>query len=314
MTVSQLHVLLDDARGHADTPRDVIVRLARADSLYGVPNYAAAVPAYDAVVAAAPARWSGYSRVVEALQLCLTSTDQNERSITLARAALPRLGVSGPAMNVAAAGLESAVALPETSRVRMPALAEMEAATHRLVTDFTFTVAADDRSGAWIALLDARHDANDSLGVRRVAACWSTFLDGEAAAAQTPEERTVFDSHRLSAYMELDQPERAIPMLEQSQKDFPGDYNPPYRLAIAYRALHRWDAALVAAARADSMMYGPRKLNLYDVRTDVYLGRGDPAAAKRSLEDAIKYAEGLPEEQRSAGRIAGYRKRLAAMR
>jgi tetratricopeptide (TPR) repeat protein len=155
--------------------------------------------------------------------------------------------------------------------------------------------------------------ANDSLGARRVAESWSAFLDGEAARAGTPEERTVFDSHRLSAYMELGQVERAIPMLQQSERDLPGDYNPPARLAAAYRALQRWDEALSASDRAMALAYGPRKLNFYELRADIFKGRGDLEGARSTLGEAIRYLESLPQEQRSATRLAALKRKLDAM-
>ena len=45
-------------------------------------------------------------------------------------------------------------------------------------------------------------------------------------------------------------------LFEQSQRDFPDDYNPPARLALAYRALKRWDEALAASDVAMSKAYG----------------------------------------------------------
>jgi hypothetical protein len=203
ITVSQLHALLDDVAGHGDTPPALLVLRARADSLYGVANYAAAVPAFDSVLAAAPPAWKGYARVVDALMFSLGETGQDVRALMLAREALPRLGASTAGLSVASAALGAATSLPESLGERPAAIAEFEGATLKLVEDRSFQTAADDRSGAWIALLDARHDARDSLGARRVAQKWSAFLDGEAARARTPEERAVFDPHRLSAYLEL---------------------------------------------------------------------------------------------------------------
>ena len=98
-------------------------------------------------------------------------------------------------------------------------------------------VAADDRSSAYGILLSVEQERGDSLAARRTAQAWASFLEAQAARAATPEERTVFDSHRLTAYLELGEPERALPMLLASERDFPSDYNPPARLAIAYREL-----------------------------------------------------------------------------
>jgi len=310
LTVGQLHVLLDDVRDHRDTPRPLLAKLATADSLYGASEWKGAAVAYRGVLDAAPRGWRGYARVVESLQTALNESGDYPGALALARASLPRLGRSPSALNVAAGGLGAATSLPDSAPARDAAIVEMAAATHALVTDTSYATAADDRSGAYIALIDARDAAHDSVGVHAAALEWSAFLDGQAARARTPEERAVFDSHRLSAYLQLRQPERAIPMLEQSERDLPGDYNPPARLATAYKALQRWDEALAASDRAMALAYGPRKLLLYDTRADIYRGRGDLEGARRTLREAIAFAQALPEGQRSPGRIAAFQKKL----
>jgi tetratricopeptide (TPR) repeat protein len=142
---------------------------------------------------------------------------------------------------------------------------------------------------------------------------WSQFLEGAAARAKTPEQRAVYDSHRLSAYIELGTPEKAIPMLEQSERDFPDDYNPPSRLAHAYKAMKQYDKALEASNRALARVYGPRRIAVYSVRADIYKDMGDLKAAKETLMQAIDFAKSLPEGQRSETRIAGLEKRLKTM-
>ena len=88
-------------------------------------------------------------------------------------------------------------------------------------------------------------------------------------------------------------------MLEQSERDFPEDYNPPARLAIAYRAMKKWDEALAASDRALSRVYGPRKIVVLQARADIYAKKGDLAAAKKTWGEALATAEALPKEQRS---------------
>ncbi len=138
----------------------------------------------------------------------------------------------------------------------------------------------------------------------------AAFLEAEASRAKTAEERAVFDSHRLGAYLDLGQPERAIPMLEQSEKDFPGDYNPPARLASAYRAMKKWDEAAAASDRALAKAYGPRKIGILQTRANIEVGRGDAAASRRALEEALRSAEAMPEGQRSEVTIAALKKKL----
>ena len=81
----------------------------------------------------------------------------------------------------------------------------------RRVADPSLGAAADDVSSSYLSLIQARKDAGDAAGARKDAEAWAAFLEAQAAAAKTPEQRAVFDSHRLSAYLELQQPERADP-------------------------------------------------------------------------------------------------------
>ena len=148
---------------------------------------------------------------------------------------------------------------------------------------------------------------------RQTAEEWAAFLERAAAAAATPEQRTVFDSHRLSACLQLGQPERAVAFLQASERDLPDDYNPPARLALAYRAMERWDDALAASDRALAKAYGPRRLSILQTRADIYMGKGDKEAARRTLQDAVAAAEALPSGQRSESVIATIRKKLEAI-
>ena len=115
-----------------------------------------------------------------------------------------------------------------------------------------------------------------------------------AAEAKTPEQRASYDPHRLQAYLELHTPEKAIPMLEQSARDFPDDYNPLGRLAVAYGAMKEYDKALAASDRALAKAYGPRKLTIYRQRADILVAKGDKQAARDTIEKAVAYAKSLP--------------------
>ena len=284
--------------------------LARAEALYGEGKDSDAAKAYQEALAAAPADWTRYGRAVESLLFALSRSDQHEAAATLARDAFQRLAKTPSAANVAASGLGSALEIAAENPQRATLVTVLEADTRAVVDDLAIPVAADDRSGAFIALLDARKAAKDSAGAHNVAVQWSAFLDGEAERAPNPDARAVFDSHRLSAYLELGQPERAVPMLQASERDLPGDYNPPARLATAYKAMHRWDDAMAASDRALEKAYGPRRLGLLQTRSDIFKERGDVEMARRTLEDALREAEALPEGQRSDRTIASIRKKL----
>lgn len=319
-TVPQLEKLLDDGALAVSAGRDGVTRsaaeraLARADSLYGAGDDAAAARAYRQALASAPADWPRYGRAVESALFALASAGDDLAAARLAREAFPRLSRTSSAANVAASGLGAALSLPDSVPEKQDLAAALESAARAVVADTTVPIAADDRSGAYISLLDARKEAKDDAGARQVASAWAAFLEAAAARAPDPDARAVFDSHRLSAYLELGAPERALPMLEASERDLPDDYNPPARLAVACKAMKRWGEALAASDRALAKAYGPRQLGILQTRSDIHAGRGDAAAARKTLEDALALAESFPPGQRSESAIAALRKRLEALR
>ena len=316
-TVAQAETFLQEARdkmaGAAATPAEAA--LAKADHLYGARDYKAAAAAYREALATLPAPGPRYNRAVEALLFSHQQSDASADAIALVREALPRVGKTPSAIVVSLGGLDSALSLAKEDPTRGATIAEMEAAVRRALADPAIRAAADDRSGAYLSLLQARKDAKDDVGAKAVAAELAAFLEGEAAAAKTPDARAVFDSHRMTAYLELGQPEKAVAMLEASAKDLPGDYNPQNRLVRAYSALKRWDDAIAASGKAASLATGRAKIRVLTTRASVLQEKGDKAGAVAAYDEAIAYAESLPEAERPAKQVEGLKKqreRLAA--
>lgn len=312
-TVEQLHSMLDHAlasyQGHrSSAPADEA--LAKADKLYGEGKNEEAAQAYREALDAAPSSWGPYSRAVESLIFALYATKQYGEAARLSLKAYPRVKRSVSAANVAGFGLDCALMMAKDDSTRAGLIDSLSSNAQEVAADSTLEVAADDRSAVFIALLDAREDADDEAGAKEVAQRWASFLEGEAAKAKTPDARAVFDSHRLSAYLELGEPERAIPMLKASERDLPDDYNPPARLAIAYQKMGEWQKALAASSRALSKAYGPRRLSYLRTRASIYVDMGDTVQARATLKQAIEEAKALPEAQHPKSRIVPLQKML----
>lgn len=290
-------------------------RLANADALYAEGKNEEAIAAYQDVLDTADPGAPYYARTVESLLFALSQVGGEERGLALAEETLPLLRHEMCAGNVVSYGLDFAIRLPEDARERSQRVADMERQALEIAHDTSLDLVPDDRSGVYIALLGAREAAEDDEGYKEVAAQWAAFLNGAAAAAKTPAARAVFDSHRLSAYLELGQPEKAVPILEQSEREFPDDYNPPARLAIAYRYMKAWDRGIAASHRALSKpgATGPRRLTILDNLARIFEDQGDIEAARRTLAEAVQHAESLPRGQRSESRLASLRKKLEAL-
>lgn len=301
------------AAAHAAPGAADATPLARADRAYARGDYAAAAREYATALATPPADPVEDARAVEAALFASSMADETATGFAIASAASERLGRTTSGASAAAQGLGFALALPDTTPGRAEAIARFEAATRSFLDDPGVTLADDDRSGMLSTLMDARVDAKDEAGAKAAARAWATFLEGAAARAKTADQRAVFDSHRLGAYLELGEPAKAVPMLQASEKALPRDYNPPYRLAIAYNAMKRWNDALAATDRALANAYGPRKIRILTTRADAQAGRGDVAAARATMDEVIAFARGLPEGQVSAATIAGLEKKRDGM-
>lgn len=314
MTAAQVRGVLDAGEANVrggGTGADAA--LAKADRLYAASKDADAVVAYREALAQAPADWPQYARAVESLLFALSTTGDQEGVVKLAQEAYPRLTGTVSAANLAGSGLDAAMQLPAENPQRAALIEEFEKKTQAAVENPAPGLAADDMSGLFGLLGAARDEAKDSLGVRAWTVKRAAYLDAVAAKAGSPEGRTVFDSHRMSAYLELGQPEKAIPFLEQSERDFPQDYNPPARLALVYKAMKRWDTALAASDRAVKRVYGPRRITVLTARADIYKGKGDMVMVKKTLQDALTVAEALPPGQRSETTIASLKKKVDAV-
>jgi len=313
LTTPEFERLLDDGEravaASGGSPADAA--LARADRLAAEGKTAEAAAAYTESLGLAPAGWTGRGRAVASLLSVIQKTGDLEQCAALARRETPGLE-RGPAFaGAAAAGLGCAADAPEDAAWRAAAMTELEGlVVESLALD---SVLADDRSSAYGMLVDLRDGRGDEAGAKEMAGRWLNFLEAQAAAASSVEARAAFDSHRVGAALALGDPARAVPALLASERDLPDDYNPPARLAVLYRELGRHDDALVSSRRALDLAYGARKLRIYDTRADIYTKMGDPAAAKRTLDEALAYADTLPESQQPKAFMAQLKKKAAAI-
>ena len=310
-TVAELGKLFDEGRRSVRVGgASATTALARADALYSEGKYTESIPGYEEALKTLPKTARSYPRAVESLLFAFSYSKQPARCVAVARETYPPLRGSVAGASVAGSGLDCALKLPPDAPGRGDAIGAFEKDVRAILSDPTIVLAADDRSALYGSLVDAREDAKDEAGAHATALEWVADLDAAERAAKTPEQRTALDPNRLNAYEAAGEIERAVPMLLRSEKDFPQDYNPPARLALVYLKLKRYDDALAASDRALERVYGPRKLRVFAVRVDIETAMGKGAAARKTVEDALSYAEGLPEGQRSEAAIASLRKQL----
>jgi len=314
-TVPQLTKLLSDGAKLSGTSGQSASDklLVEADRLAVEKKNAEAANLYLKAISGAPKSWTRLGRAAESFTFTALMAHDNERCADEALKLLPRLKGTISSMNVAANGLSCATELEEANARRTQLIEQLETATREILGDPKITLSGDDRSGLYETLVSAREAVNDEPGAQKAREQWASFLEHEAAQAKTAEQRAVYDSHRVSAYMALNTPEKAIPMLEQSERDFPRDYNPPARLGLIYKTMKKWDEAIAAYDRALKLAYGPRKISIMRGRADSLAGKGDKEAAREAMQQTIAYAKSLPGSQVNANTIASLEKHLTEL-
>jgi tetratricopeptide (TPR) repeat protein len=243
--------------------------------------------------------------VVDALTYQLHAAKRDADCLSLGLREWPMLPPGTARLDVAIAALGCAEGLSKDAPERA-AVATLAKSAARLASDPKEPVLADDRSSLFENLVTFFHANGDETEAKALASQWRDFLDAEAARAPNAQGRAVFDSHRMEAYAAAGEPEKAISMLQQSERDFPDDYNPPSRLAKVYLGLGRLEEALATVRRAEGKAYGPRTLRLLSTEADIWLAMKKPKEAK----DALLRAVALGEKVELPG---GYRDLLARL-
>lgn len=291
-----LTVALADARGAGSPAMEATAAFVRGNQALAEGDTAGAEREHRAAIAAAPKGHPHRARMVEALvnELSLGKKEAACAEVAGAEAASLASGTSRAA--VVALGLECA---RDAKMARETALL-FELAL-RDARDASSPLLPDDRSALYEEAVETKVASGDETSAKALALEWATFLEREAARARTKDARTSLDPLRLNAYLALHEPARAIPMLDESERDFPEDFNPPARLAKVYVELGRLPEADAAVERALARVYGPRIMRVLAVKADVAKARGDRAGEKKALEQALAKTEGatLTEGQRS---------------
>jgi tetratricopeptide (TPR) repeat protein len=296
LTATELADLLGDAELAArrgDAGGEAAAALLRGQQATAGGKVGEAIAAYRAALTASPAGWPRRPRAVDALVTGLADDKQLAACVTVGADEAPKLPPGTALADVLRASMGCAEDLARTAPERAR-LNDLAGVGERVVLDPAQPILADDRSDLYDYVVHALRDLGRADDARRVARSWATFLEDQAGRAPDPAARAVFDAHRLLAYLAVGEPERALPMLAQSEQDFPADYNPPARLGTALLQMKRYDDALAAVKRALDRAYGPRKLRLWSLEADVFEAKKDRASARHALEQALDYAKTLP--------------------
>lgn len=308
-SADQLARLLDDAVRRRPRGADAI--LARADRAQAEGRTDDAVREYLAALSGAGPRWSRRPRAVESLVLALSGAGQLERCAAAARREGPSLPRGPSFANTVSTGLGCAVSAEPAAAWRPGALAALEPLAREALA--LPDLLADDRSGLYEAVVEARAARGDRGQARADAERWWRFLEEQRQRARSAELRAALDGPRVAAALAVEDPARALPALAASEQALPGDANPPFRTARLLLALGRFEEARAAVARALPRSYGGRKLAVYRLAARIESEGGDRGAAARTLDEALAYAATLPPPQQNTDMIASLRAQRGAL-
>ncbi len=304
VTVPQLHKLLEDglAVGKPKAAGSPEAFLQRADQLSVEGKSAEAAAAYREALKAGGPQWSRFTRAAESMMLTYELSGDYVNGVKAAMEIAPKLPRDQSFVNVMRIGIACATVEKRTSvdgRARFtPDEAHLQAllplAEEALKVPGGF---ADDKAAIHLSLIGIARNANDDALVKKRAADMWTFLEKEARSAPSAEGRAALDGARISAANFLNNPGMVLPLLEESERDLPDDYNASQRLASVYIQLKRTDDALAAYRRAALKAEGPSRVSILLSCANICDTKGDKAAARSSLEQALKAAEELPGKQ-----------------
>ncbi len=304
---AQLERLFDDAeRALAETTGwGAEEALRRADRLFAAKKPAEAAMAFREALSEAPPDWPKRPRTVESLVFSLYAARDYEGCARAAAELAPSLPRGPSFANACSLGLFCATRADKELLAKLEPLGREALKLPGLL--------ADDRSSLYETMVNVARE-RDGETARALAAEWLAFLEAERASSLGPEAKAAFDSHLVLAALESGQPARAVPSLEQSERDLPGDYNAPARLALLHQAMGQLDLALADCERALAKVYGPRRIRVLETKAKVLLQKGDKAAARAVYEQTLAFAKSLAAPHRSDRKIAALEAEIERLR
>lgn len=216
--------------------------------------------------------------------------------VALASAELAGMPASPPGADLSIHAANCATQAPDAPGAKAllaAALARMDA----LAGDKSAALSVDDRSDLYANLADAldelkRHDEAVAAMRKR-----SAMLEAAAAAAPDVASAATFDPHRTETYLYLGEAPKAEALLTAREKEMPGDYNPPARLARVLLEEKRLSEAEAAVNRALALMsQGPRKVGILGLKARILKAEGkNPTPV---LQEQLALLRTLPSTQR----------------
>ena len=188
---------------------------------------------------------------------------------------------------------------PEARKMHQLAIARLR----EILAKKDAPLAVDDRSDALanlVEMLDAAGRHGEALEAMQER---SRLLEKAADAAPDATMASTFDAHRVETYLYLGEPKKAEALLRQREKEMPGDYNPPARLARVLLEEKRYPEAEATVDRALSgMPRSQRRISVLELKEKILAAEKKPVDAV--LREELETLRTLPAPQRRPQREA----------
>jgi len=169
----------------------------------------------------------------------------------------------------------------------------------------------DHRFQLYQQLMVAAGSRSDRATVKRWGDRWLRELD--ATKPRDDDERSALDIARTDAASLMNDPARVIPALILSQRAMPSNYNASLRLAQMEVDAKRYDDAVADCDRGLAHVTGPIARSwLLRIKADALLGKKERAAARSTLEEALKAAQAIGPPQTRERNIAAIQREITA--
>ena len=291
--------LAESERAHLDQaaadPGTALGQLVLAERATVRRDWDAAIAAYDAALAKAPADWP---RRADVLVSRLSAIAKRGPARACAEAALRDIDATGKTAS-ATDFVAHARNCADDVAAEDPALAQQvrergAARLAALVDDAAAPLSADDRGDAMMYLRMLYDDLGKPEQAVALAERQRAFLDEAAAKAPDAFAAMTYNWPRAEVYAYLGKPLELVPAIEKSAADLPKEYDPPYRLAFLYKEAGKIDEAIPWAKKAADLAYGPRKVRAQRQYADLLRAKGDAAAELEARRALVTILEELP--------------------
>jgi len=313
-SLSQFHAFLDAGAKALGEVTGADQHLLAAERALAKNDLETADRELSGALASAPETW--VRRPDALVSLLQTKSKRNDTAgcLALANEAIERTGTSASATDFVGIGIECADRMaktdPSTAAVfRERAMLRLQ----NLVDDPAAKLSIDDRSDAMVYLREVLQTVGRNPEAINLAHKQRLMLADAAAKAPNPKAAMTYNWHLAEVHVFLGLPLEAVPALEKSARDLPGEYDPPARLGWIYLKGGKLAEAAMWTDKAIGLAYGPRKARVLAQRAEIAKAAGDAAAERTYREQTVALWTSLPPGQANPGALATAKAALAKL-